>query len=625
MIVFILLILQHVTDGDNVIAKDNSNYLDNMKKILDDLVVGFDCSKPMNISSHSFEDLTICEDLATQIDRKKERMQILQQSNLYSVKAVSCSLKRTQKSHYCGNHDHGTPLDSNGYTYNSQKIHPWDCQKYHDHQEVVVNRIGDPHWKSRRIKLRIGEENIYQYYKRGKSYPYSDVTGSQISCEGQSKVIEGKTVFNIIEHVEDHLTLESNDLLMNEHKILDKKRNRVLNCSPEDNHCYYGSTVYVWDKLQKPKCNLYEAKSEVDGVTTKISNLKYFSSNSSRIHLKMLSKVEKCDRQIYETDFKDIFLLPLENEKAILQSLPSNEASIFKTFSIQDSFLYNKLSQYIKENIEGLASHHCKDNLVNIKQWTKLITRAKSNKLQPFSLQPTSDRFFLTIGETIYSFRCLKKLLKPISLEKNVCFLNLPVQELNTDLLPTSYVNHTKFLTPTDRILTPYPVTTPCSKYFAPKFKTTSGKYLAYTKSGVEKVVPPSSTINWGHDMDYLYKVDDIEAISFDVGKGLYDFSTIKEYEELTIFSGSEDQLISSLARSATKNGRYDAISHEDLSPENVFPTYPWKSIKQALIDKFVLFGRICSIAIALYTVASFIKTLFTTMLKCVLLKRIGG
>ena len=91
----------------------------------------------------------------------------------------------------------------------------------------------------------------------------------------------------------------------------------------------------------------------------------------------MLSKVEKCDRQIYETDFKDIFLLPLENEKAILQSLPSNKASIFKTFSIQDSFLYNKLSQYIKENIEGLASHHCKDNLVNIKQWTKLITRAE--------------------------------------------------------------------------------------------------------------------------------------------------------------------------------------------------------------------------------------------------------
>ena len=118
-------------------------------------------------------------------------------------------------------------------------------------------------------------------------------------------------------------------------------------------------------------------------------------------------------------------------------------------------------------------------------------------------------------------------------------------------------------------------------------------------------MTPPSSTINWHQDMDYLYKIDDIETISFDVGKGLYDFNTIKEYEELTIFSGSEDQIISSMARSATRNGRYDAISQGELSPEKIFPSYPWHSIKQALIAKFELFGRICSIGIALYTIVS--------------------
>ena len=273
---------------------------------------------------------------------------------------------------------------------------------------MVVNRVGDPYWKSHRIKLRNGEENIYQYYKRGKTYPYSDVTGSQISCEGQTKLIEGKKVSNIIEHVEDHLTLESNDLLMNQDKVLDKKRNRVLNCKPEDNHCYYGNTVYVWDKHQKPECDLYIAKSDVDGVTTKINDLKYFSSNSSRIHLKMLNMVEKCGRQIYETDFNGIFLLPLEKERAISQMLPSNEASIFKTFSIQDSFLYNKLTHLIEDEITGLASHHCKDNVLSTRQWTKIITKAKTNKLQPFSIYPESDQFFLPLGESIYSFRCKK-------------------------------------------------------------------------------------------------------------------------------------------------------------------------------------------------------------------------
>ena len=119
--------------------------------------------------------------------------------------------------------------------------------------------------------------------------------------------------------------------------------------------------------------------------------------------------------------------------------------------------------------------------------------------------------------------------------------------------------------------------------------------------------------------------MDDVETISFDVGKGVYDFSTIKEYEELTIFSGSEDQLLSSLVRTATKDGRYNTISDEDISPEKLFPTYPWNSIRQVLIDKFVWFGRICSIGIGIYTIFSFIKTIITTMLNCFLLRKIGG
>ena len=74
VLVFILFLRQHGTVTVNVTVKDERVYLDNMKKILDDLVVGFDCSKPMNISPHSFEDLTVGEDSTAKIDRKKERM-----------------------------------------------------------------------------------------------------------------------------------------------------------------------------------------------------------------------------------------------------------------------------------------------------------------------------------------------------------------------------------------------------------------------------------------------------------------------------------------------------------------------------------------------------------------------
>ena len=94
--------------------------------------------------------------------------------------------KEKAKSQYCGNYDHGISLDSDGFTYNTQKLTEKECQQFHDDQEIYVERIGTPHYENRSVKLYIEEENIYQYYKRGRAYPYTDAVGSQISCEGQN-------------------------------------------------------------------------------------------------------------------------------------------------------------------------------------------------------------------------------------------------------------------------------------------------------------------------------------------------------------------------------------------------------------------------------------------------------
>ena len=59
--------------------------------------------------------------------------------------------------------------------------------------------------------------------------------------------------------------------------------------------------------------------------------------------------------------------------------------------------------------------------------------------------------------------------------------------------------------------------------------------------------------------------------------------------------------------------------------PENIFPTYPWQTIKEMVIDKFVWFGRICSIVIGIYSIFSILKSLLTTMINCMLLRKVGG
>ena len=103
----------------------------------------------------------MCDNGNEVVKVQEQKMQVLQKSSSFIVKAKSCSLRRTQKSNYCGNYDHGIALDSNGYTYNTQKLSPEECRRYHEVGEVNVGNIGACNYKVRRFKLHIGKENIY--------------------------------------------------------------------------------------------------------------------------------------------------------------------------------------------------------------------------------------------------------------------------------------------------------------------------------------------------------------------------------------------------------------------------------------------------------------------------------
>ena len=89
----------------------NRNTAKNLGNLLDNLIVAFDCSKPKNITSHSYQELEPFEDEEVNIETKEYKMQILQKSNSYIIKAKTCSIRRTIKSTYCGNADHETALE----------------------------------------------------------------------------------------------------------------------------------------------------------------------------------------------------------------------------------------------------------------------------------------------------------------------------------------------------------------------------------------------------------------------------------------------------------------------------------------------------------------------------------
>ena len=61
------------------------------------------------------------------------------------------------------------------------------------------------------------------------------------------------------------------------------------------------------------------------------------------------------------------------------------------------------------------------------------------------------------------------------------------------------------------------------------------------------------------------------------------------------------------------------------MSPEKLFPSYPFESIKEAVLNKFVWIGRVCSVAIAVYSITSFLRSICTGIVDCIYLRRIGA
>ena len=119
-----------------------------------------------------------------------------------------------------------------------------------------------------------------------------------------------------MEHVEDHLTLEENDLLVSDDKIVDKKRNRILSCNFSDIFCYYGNILYVWENHDKKNnCDLYEAKQEVEGLTTTVNQQRFFPSSKPVPRQPSISELEMMEVDPFKCQYESIKTFSVQYRK----------------------------------------------------------------------------------------------------------------------------------------------------------------------------------------------------------------------------------------------------------------------------------------------------------------------
>merc|ERR1712240_682596 len=231
----------------------------------------------------------------------------------------------------------------------------------------------------------------------------------------------------------------------------------------------------------------------------------------------------------------------------------------------------------------------------------------KLNTLTPFSFSKDSEKFVMPIGENFAVYKCARKLVKPINLNNNKYYKNLPISTLNREFIPQSNDKNSSqlFLTHHSRVITNVGIELPCSNLFSSKYKTYTNNWVAYTQDGIQETIPPKK-FSWADKskMTFEYKKNQ----SFAIDKGIYDFNTINKFDDIQAFTGERESILSTITNNVRKDGsQKGGIVDGKINVEKAFPAFPWSAIKNQIVGTLEKFGTFCSIAIRVYTIINFL------------------
>ena len=167
------------TKAEQIINEDNKNPSERkdeslkFNKIYNDLLIGFNCAEPNNISSHEFDTFEKCENLTSEKKSTTITLQILQHYKKYVNKSIRCSIKRTRKVSHCGVYHHSAQLFKDEYTLKPIDISEIECKRMYKWRTFLAKE-----GNLNRFKINLNEENYISYYVQGTQYASDDFTGS---------------------------------------------------------------------------------------------------------------------------------------------------------------------------------------------------------------------------------------------------------------------------------------------------------------------------------------------------------------------------------------------------------------------------------------------------------------
>ena len=597
--------------------------------------MGYDCARPYNVTTMTMDRLQdYCLSETSEAAIKPITYTLLQRTQRTRFVVQKCRVTRTKMVYGCGTHSHSSlaPPEWRVEEEVPYSVHDclelWGSRRKDNRATFTYRMYRDERRRQRPFteakEVTLNTTSNTHFYLAGSAWP--DSQKNDYNCKGgryyfthhrytaADHMMQVDVVKVDTEEVEATIDDDGSVVIHRTQLRLPCNGFKEKGCSVKD----YGT--FIWTPpTEKESCPYYKSR-EVKGWQTIEDNgdKLFISDEDSMVRLKVGDAIGACNGVVYPTDYSKVFLTLNNPEQApaFHRPLHESEMSILLYANQQDSFLYHRLLDKIKERLKEDAGQRCQRQ-----KWRRenafAIQAAEQHAIQDGeTVRIALNQFVTASGNVWYHYKCRPRLVT--AREADGCYSSLPVQMSPADFAtyqnerrgpdgsPISDTNQVFtaldnkfFLEPKSHRIITTAIPSTCGTPLVPQYQNTEGTWIRYN----EKVfsVAPNPIMMERIQWDIPSNIED-KPLQFEKG-GVYTHEQILRLDRYNQNPHIGVAVASSVAQHLTAPPPYQGS--QPSSSSWFVPEIPKLEFFQGfsklgwLWDLIKYYGNICSIVVA--------------------------
>lgn len=569
----------------------------------DNVITAYDCAAPQTIEDRALDRGGLkCEEQTKSKTIEKDReFQLLVDETVQVVQGQRCEILMSRTVSYCGNYDHQTLVSKFNF-YNMPRPPTADeCRSMFSTMSYTMPN-------GAKVKLAMGSTPA-TYQAVGRTFTSSG--GAEVECEGGVFEEDGQRLEEIIVDIALIITLSHEDVRHANGVTIAMGDSTRLPCSIFRESCQTSEATLLW-KHDPDYCSLGVSK-HVKGmlVTDNHDQQVFMSTDGSLVRLVLKYQESACDRQVWATNYDNLFLAPIPSRNPFRRSIIPESISMSTYVNNRDDFIYSYLVEQIDEEMNDVLMHDCEEMSKRTRQ--DYFLKHEHPGIVTFILG--NGTFATTAGEVLYFYQCRPVAVRAV--EHVECFDHLPVQRLpssdpatadaqartstNTEAPDSSAPS--EFLHPLTHRLTKFASRLPCTKTFPAKYRLDGGKWITVDPH-LREAPPP-------RDMESPKAI--LVSINRELDPshgGVYDQHQLEQLETLLTLQAARDAFTNQLTRQTSYETGRGYVSPSEMFQVHMSAGW-FDGFVAGFLDFLDIWGKTAAICTSIYVAYQMIKSLF--------------